>query len=212
MSLPAADVFVEAPFGSPSLLFPDEKQQARFELGTSMMIYKWDALTTAVQNGWGGPDSAEKRDWVTAIIVDLFKNEKVVDAALIEETMLYAMVDEFDTNVEDGSAIPISLGIIDIYKQCLALDYSTVSELYENWLEKEKSRENETPKLVRVERDPLNPDISSSDEEDEEDQNLDEGENMDVDMDDNESSNIPEPVIDDDGFELVQKKGKSRKS
>ena len=91
---------VEAPQGANNLLFKDEKQQARFELGVSMMIYKWDALDVAVENQWGGPDSAEKRDWITAIIVDLFKTEKVVETILIEETLLYAMVDVYKSQVK----------------------------------------------------------------------------------------------------------------
>ncbi|QLG73112.1 hypothetical protein HG535_0E01960 [Zygotorulaspora mrakii] len=209
MSTKNSDSFVEAPAGLSNLLFADEKQQARFELGVSMMIYKWDALETAVQNSWGGPDSADKRDWITAIVVDMFKNEKVVDSPLIEETLLYAMLDEFDTNVEDGSALPIAVRIIEIYIECQQQNYSTVSELYEKWLEKEKNRADTAPKLVKVEEDPLNPDMSSSDGEDDEenDQNTNSVVEEDVDMD----SAIPEPIVDEDGFELVQKIGKGRR-
>lgn len=109
MSSTAYDLaVVEAPTEAKNLQFEDEKQQARFELGVSMMVYKWEALEVAVANSWGGPSSAEKRDWITAIVVDLFKSEKIVDAATIEETLLYAMIDEFDTNVEDESTVPIA--------------------------------------------------------------------------------------------------------
>lgn len=196
---------VEAPQGANNLLFKDEKQQARFELGVSMMIYKWDALDVAVENQWGGPDSAEKRDWITAIIVDLFKTEKVVETILIEETLLYAMVDEFDTNVEDDSAVFIANGIIELYKQCQALDYSTVESLYLAWQEKQKNKSNK--RVVQVKDDPLNPDVSDS--EDEEDSDEEEFQDVDMDVDEQQQTN-PEPIIDEDGFEVVQKKGRRR--
>ncbi|CUS20194.1 LAQU0S01e01112g1_1 [Lachancea quebecensis] len=196
--------YVEASNGQACLAFKDEKQEARFELGVSMMVYKWDALSIAVENGWGGPESAEKRDWVTAVIVDLFKSEKIVDVTLIEETLLYAMADEFDTNVEDDSALPIAAGIVEIYKQCDAQDFSTVEKLYLEWTEKQKNKEGK--RIVQVEEDPLNPDASESEEE-EEDVEFEIEDSMAV---DEMTENNTEPVVDEDGFELVQKKGRRR--
>lgn len=199
--------FVEAVEGRNSLEFGDEKQQARFELGVSMMVYKWVALDIAVANQWGGPESEEKRDWITGVIVDLFKNEKVVDVQLIEETLVYAMFDEFETNVEDDSALHIAAGIISVYRECANEDYSTVERLFLNWNE---NKDKKQPRKIVVTGD-------SSDEEDE----GEEGSDEDMDMCDHdhdhahkhepeEASEIPEPVVDEDGFELVQKKGKKR--
>lgn len=142
--------FVQAEQGKTNLMFSDEKQQARFELGVSMVIYKWDALDVAVENSWGGPDSAEKRDWITGIVVDLFKNEKVVDAALIEETLLYAMIDEFETNVEDDSALPIAVEVINIYNDCFNLNYNKVEKLYLEWQEKQRTKKSKELCILRV--------------------------------------------------------------
>lgn len=196
--------FVEAASGRTNLIFEDDKQQARFELGVSMMVYKWDALDTAVENKWGGPDSAEKRDWITSILVDLFRNEKVVDAILIEETLLYAMIDEFETNVEDDSALPIASEIINIYKQCDMHDYSKVEGLYIEWQNRQK---NKISRKVQLHNDPLNADISSSSSDDDEEMIYEGEDNRSVEID--ESSTL-ENMVDDDGFELVQKKGKRR--
>lgn len=196
--------FVEALPNKPNLLFPDEKQQARFELGVSMMVYKWDALDIAVANQWGGLDSAEKRDWITAIIIDLFKDGKIVDVQLIEETLMYAMFDEFETNVEDESALPIAAGIIQIYRQCDAGDYSTVESLYLDW---QANANKEPPKKVVVE------DSSDEDENVEENEGVYE-EDVAMQLDGMQlvdtTEDIDEPIVDEDGFELVQKKGKRR--
>ncbi|CAI4047176.1 Tsr2p SKDI_12G4610 [Saccharomyces kudriavzevii IFO 1802] len=195
---------VQAEQGRTNLMFPDEKQQARFELGVSMMIYKWDALDVAVENNWGGPDSTEKRDWITGVIVDLFKSEKVVDVTLIEETLLYAMVDEFETNVEDDSALPIAMEIINIYNDCFNLNYNKVEKLYLDWEEKQKTRKSK--RVVNVEGD--DDDDDDDDDEDEYDDE-DDDEEMDELVPDLVSSKA-EPVVDDDGFELVQPKGRRR--
>ncbi|EJS42633.1 tsr2p [Saccharomyces arboricola H-6] len=198
--------FVQAEQDKHNLMFSDEKQQARFELGVSMMVYKWDALDVAVENNWGGPDSAEKRDWITGVIVDLFKNEKVVDVALIEETLLYAMVDEFETNVEDESALPIAMEIINIYNDCFNLNYNKVEKLYLEWEEKQKTKKSK--RVIHVEGNDDDDDDDDDDDGDDYDDE-DEDEEMDEAIPDLVSTK-PEPVVDDDGFELVQPKGRRR--
>ncbi|SMN21963.1 similar to Saccharomyces cerevisiae YLR435W TSR2 Protein with a potential role in pre-rRNA processing [Maudiozyma saulgeensis] len=196
--------FVEATSDANSLEFSDEKQQGRFELGVSMLVYSWDALDIAVVNQWGGPDSADKRDWITAIIIDLFKANKIVDVAMVEETLLYAMVDEFDTNVEDDTSLLVANNIIKLYEECYAMNYVRVEELYTKYLEKEKNgqgRQNE--RIVHVHDDD---DSSCDEDEDDEDEDM-----MELVVEEDEVvTTIAEPIIDDDGFELVQKKGKRK--
>ncbi|KAI1325024.1 Pre-rRNA-processing protein TSR2-domain-containing protein [Xylariaceae sp. FL0255] len=49
-----------------------ETRQAQFEQGVAISLHLWTSLTIAVQNQWGGPDSADKRDWLAGVIVDMF--------------------------------------------------------------------------------------------------------------------------------------------
>lgn len=37
-----------------------------------MALHMWPALTLAVENQWGGPDSADKRDWFAGAVAELF--------------------------------------------------------------------------------------------------------------------------------------------
>lgn len=188
-----------------SLRFADEKQQANFELGVSMCVHSWSALETAVANNWGGAQSEAKREWMTAIVVELF-NEKIVDVQLIEETLLNAMLDEFDVNVEDDSSLPVSARVLKVYKQCARGDFSEVRAMYDKWQAKAAERE--------LRRRQLQVDLAeddSSDEESGEDEQLQQAaqpaqQDVDMDVDMEESG----PVVDDDGFELVQRKGRRR--
>ncbi|CAL9729226.1 pre-rRNA-processing protein Tsr2p [Monosporozyma unispora] len=196
-------LMVQAESGQPNLMFADEKQQARFELGISMLVHSWDALDIAVINQWGGVESSDKRDWISGVIVDLFKDNKAVDAPLIEETLLYAMLDEFDTHVDDGTAQPVANNMIKLYDECSQLNFNRVEDLYTKWLEKQKNGPSKE-RYVQVDE------VTSDEDEEKDDDDDDDG--MDVDME----QEIPalatksEPVVDDDGFELVQKKGKRR--
>lgn len=206
--------FVEAQEGDNSLRFTEEKQQANFELGVSMIIHSWEALEIAVANQWGGAQSEAKRDWITAIVIELFDG-KIVDIELIEETILNAMVDEFDVNVEDDSSLIIADKVIKAYRQCFEKNYTKIHQLFNDWQSKQQERAQRLNNLrnVQINEDPENPDASDDDEDEEEDEEVPklQGEPIqeDVEMGDanNESAG---PIIDDDGFELVQKKGKRR--
>ncbi|ODV94434.1 hypothetical protein PACTADRAFT_51271, partial [Pachysolen tannophilus NRRL Y-2460] len=159
-------------------------------------------------NQWGGPQSADKRDWITAIVVELFE-QKIVDVQLIEETMLYAMQDEFDVQVEDDSALPLAVLILKIYKEISQGQFETVDGMYAKWLERQKKKES-SHYQVQIQEDPENPDDSDESAEDEEEQTLHDDVEMDLDDDhDHQARNAP--IIDDDGFQLVQKKGRRDK-
>lgn len=204
MSMYAIDPtdFVRAEDDRTSLRFDDPQQQGKFELGVCMAVYKWDELNTAVENSWGGPNSAEKRDWLSGVVIDLFE-EKAVDNILIEETLLFAMVDEFDTEIDNDSALEIAALILRLYKECSAKKYTSVDDLYEKY--QQKSTASSKRKDIKIETDPNNP---SSDEED-----VDADEEVPHLVERIEETHIEEPkgpVVDDDGFELVQKKGRRR--
>ncbi|CUM47120.1 uncharacterized protein AC631_03505 [Debaryomyces fabryi] len=193
--------FIEAEEGVNSLRFEDEKQQAKFELGVCMCVYKWDELNTAVTNSWGGPNSADKRDWISGIVIDLF-NERIVDVQLIEETLLYAMVDEFDTEVDNESALVIADMIVKMYREVYIKKYDVIDELYLKWQQKQLSGQGQQEKVV-INEDPNNPDVSDSEDEDEDEQPALVQPNDSMDLDEPQA-----PIVDDDGFELVQKKGR----
>lgn len=197
MSLIDVSDAVEADEGSTQLRFENEKQQAKFELGVCMAVHKWEELNIAVVNSWGGPNSAEKRDWISGIVIDLF-DEKIVDLLLIEETLLYAMLDEFDAEIDNDSALLTAKKILDIYRDVKQANFDEVDQMFAAWLEKQNNNTGNNH-AVTLEN---NSDESSSSE--------DEHEHVYVSVEGqdsaNENSGQRGPVVDDDGFELVQKK------
>lgn len=201
VTINTSDYILESAKGVP-LTFSNKKQQSRFELGVCMAIYGWENLQTAVDSLWGGADSADKRDWLVGSVVEMF-DESYLECEDIEDRLVGVMEDEFGTVLEDESGLPIAAQIISIYRQCEKEDYSTVDELYKAYQEKEEKRKAGLLPSKKVET------VGDSDSEYTDTDGEDEpSKTEDVEMQETEPQG---PVVDDDGFELVQKKGKGKK-
>lgn len=56
----------------------DHPNKVAFEQGLAYVLQSWTALNLAVEQDWGGVESAEKRDWMTQVLVDYFGASKCV--------------------------------------------------------------------------------------------------------------------------------------
>ena len=84
--------------------------QAKFTHAVALIIHSWNSLDIAVQNEWGGPDSADKRDWLGGVVVDMFSfpATKHVEVDDVDEVLLQILEDEFELKLEDDSAYQVS--------------------------------------------------------------------------------------------------------
>ena len=110
-----------------------ERIQAKFELGIAAAIFTWPALSLAVENRWGGPDSESKREWLAGVISELFRDRLDTNVEDVETTLLQAMLDEFEVNVDDDSAYEVAQQIIQLRMTTLQGDFSKVDERYASW-------------------------------------------------------------------------------
>lgn len=86
-----------------------------FARGVIAVLHAWPALRLAVQESWGGPHSAEKRTWLASTIVDAF--EKLpLDEEQVEDLLWEAMVDEFEAEIDDGSPRVVAENIVNMWK------------------------------------------------------------------------------------------------
>ncbi|OIW25205.1 hypothetical protein CONLIGDRAFT_85105 [Coniochaeta ligniaria NRRL 30616] len=114
--------------------------QSQFEQGVAYALHLWPDLTLAVQNNWGGADSADKRDWFAGAVVELFPDlskpsttttstttstaeqtadDGEPDSAYVEEFLLQVMLDEFEVNVDDDSGFEVAESILRVRGECL---------------------------------------------------------------------------------------------
>lgn len=177
----------------PSLQFDNERRQGQFELGVACAVFLWDDLSTAVASGWGGPESAEKREWLAGTIVDLFDGQEVATED-IEYRILNVMIDEFDVTVETGTAYDVAQVIIKVYQECAQDNYTTVQALFNRY----QQQEQQPARSVTVKDDDDEGD-DENDYEEEDDDMVDA-----IEVDDSKKKN--EPEVDEDGFTIVKRK------
>lgn len=184
------------------------QKQANFDLAISLILSTWPALSIAVVNNWGGPDSADKRDWFAGAISDDFKERPDTDAEELEARLVEVMQDEFEVNVEDGSEVDIAVKIMKARQQCKEGDFREIQQMLKTW-EERKGKAAGLPQGVQIVE--HKGDGDSVDEEDDSDDYEDEDDG-DINMEDAEAK-VPalvgalqpkqEPEVDDDGFTKV---------
>jgi len=169
-----------------------------FARGVISRLEYWPALRIAVDQGWGGPESGEKRTWIASIIVDAFEQQDLSpDDQYIEEMLLQVMEDEFMANLEDGSAEGVAKDIVRLWEDVQAGKQDLMVR-FEQQAEKLKGKKPEVEEVC-----------SGSDWEDDED-GEDESEEDTPELLDREKSFRAPPQVDEDGFTLVQGKNRVR--
>ena len=170
-----------------------------FARGVIARLAYWPALRIAVDQGWGGPESAQKRTWLASVIVDAFEEQNPSpDSQYVEEMLLQVMADEFMANLEDGSGECVADDIVRLWEDIHTGKQDLVTQ-YEQQAEKLKGKKPQVQEEVG----------SGSDWEDDGDEE-DEDSESDAPqlLHGGENPARPEPQIDEDGFTLVRGKGR----
>jgi pre-rRNA-processing protein TSR2 len=191
----------------PTLVLPEKTQQAKFELGACLVLYQWEDLTTAVDNQWGGADSEDKREWMVGSVVELFEQSNYVDSDDIEDRILGIMEDEFGVSIEDNSTSLIAVQIIKLYKECAENNFSTIDAMLIKYQEKEQRRGKALESRPKIVNENGEEDSSESEDDETESSSQDDKE---MEIDDVPSLTNSGPIVDDEGFELVQRKGRKK--
>ncbi|KAH0492606.1 hypothetical protein TgHK011_007553 [Trichoderma gracile] len=198
---------------------PAATRQSNFEQAVACALHLWPALTLAVQNGWGGPDSADKRDWFAGAVVDLFPEftdaqpgeaakptAKEPDMEDVETVLLQVMVDEFEVNIDDDSALEVARSIVKARSECAIGEFNEeVKKLRERFANRKGTKVDQMFKKAEDQDQDTDWESGDSGEDD------DEANGGDVDMDEapplvSVPKEKPAPEVDDDGFTKVTRK------
>ncbi|CAG8698923.1 1711_t:CDS:2 [Dentiscutata erythropus] len=162
-------------------------QNDQFYQAVTYVFKSWTALKLAVEMQWGGIDSEDKRDWFVDVVVEYFgKHGKETYEEDVESILQQVMADEFNTLLEDDSAYQVSKHLIKLYAECIEGNYSSVDLLRSRHT---TSDDGENVNVQMIDAMDTSEDISSSNQN-----------KMD--------SSKKEPIIDDEGFQLVTKRRK----
>jgi pre-rRNA-processing protein TSR2 len=179
-----------------------------FARGVIARLAVWPTLRIAVDQGWGGPSSAEKRTWLASVLVDTFEEASPVpDEEYITDMLLQIMEDEFDCNIEDGSAESVARDMVRMWEESGTGREEGVRSL-ETQAERIKGKKFDVKVEEAMEE--------GSDWEDEEggsdeDEAMDNGEEVPTLVPARDNHSEEEPEVDEEGFTLVKSKGKARR-
>ncbi|KAI9926757.1 hypothetical protein ASPWEDRAFT_32745 [Aspergillus wentii DTO 134E9] len=172
---------------------------SQLDLGITLAIHNWPSLNLAVQSNWGGPTSADKRDWLCGAISDMINERPETDAEDLEDVLIQVMNDEFDVVVDDESAAPVAAQIMEMREQTARGEFGPIQEMYETWQQKSQQKASSAAATFKK--------VEARDEDQEtDDEEDDEGD--DVDMGDAPAlvrapKEKAQPEIDEDGFTKV---------
>lgn len=179
------------------LTLPTAEIQDKFDQGIWQSLFNWANLTVAVQNEWGGPDSSDKRDWLAGAISEIFASNPETDTEDVEVILLQVLEDEFGVRLEDETEVTVAREIMQLRKETLEGNFSTVDELQRKWTAR-NGKEVGTGNVKVEERDQEG-DWDSVDEESDEDGDVDMGDAPQLAM----VKEKPPPEVDEDGFTKV---------
>ncbi|KAF2670430.1 hypothetical protein BT63DRAFT_424373 [Microthyrium microscopicum] len=170
--------------------------QAKFDLGISLVLNSWEALTLAVQNQWGGNESADKRAWFAGALSEIFQSNPETDSVDLEEILLQVMEDEFEVAVEDGSEVNIAAGILQIKQELQRGNAASVDALWAHWKNKKSQVRATRVGPSSDDEDSVDDESDLDDDEDDEDESME-------DVVEKPSRQKIAPEVDEDGFTKV---------
>jgi pre-rRNA-processing protein TSR2 len=188
-----------------------------FARGVIARLELWPALRIAIEQGWGtgggGPSSREKRLWLASEIVEAFENNTntssnkksdltmmttttpTPDAGYIALMLAQVLEDEFDATFEDGSVEAVAEDIVALW--------GAGEDVVGMW---ERKAEGVRGKKVDVREE-----VGSDEDEWEDEESGEEGEEVVPQLVPAAAAEVQrparptKPIIDEDGFTLVQK-------
>ncbi|RKP09341.1 Pre-rRNA-processing protein TSR2-domain-containing protein [Thamnocephalis sphaerospora] len=105
--------------------------QIAFTEGVALTLKQWTALRLAITNDWGNDGLGdEKRDWMCEVLVGYFgQRGKRVEPEDVEDILLQIMQDEFNTQLEDGSAFEIGKQLVKMFTEVTHGNHTAVHQL-----------------------------------------------------------------------------------
>jgi pre-rRNA-processing protein TSR2 len=193
-----------SPQQQPPTSLPPNPTLILFARGVIARLELWPALRIAVEQGWGGPDSRAKRRWLASVLVDSFdyEQQQQPDAEYVALMLAQVLEDEFGASIEDGSVEAVAADVVKLW--------GAGEDAVREW---ELKADGARAKRVDV-REVVDEDGDDDDDEEWED----EEEDGDEDEEEEEAPQLlraagdppqrpskTEPVVDEDGFTLIQK-------
>ncbi|KAJ3047210.1 hypothetical protein HK097_000123 [Rhizophlyctis rosea] len=183
---------------------PNHPNWDTFSAAITLTFIRWTALQICLDNQLAGRETAESLTTLHTHTLKFFRDFGTeVQAYELADNFTSYFDEVFDVDIEDGSPRQVGDALVKLYREVM-IDGNTAG-VEELKVKVEMSGNAGARASVRQ--------GGEDDEDDSEDEDENDGEvdsPMEVDAGHSAPAPRPEPVIDEDGFELVQKKGRRR--
>eukprot|EP00092_Neocalanus_flemingeri_P020571 GFUD01022286.1.p1 GENE.GFUD01022286.1~~GFUD01022286.1.p1 ORF type:complete len:170 (-),score=50.98 GFUD01022286.1:73-582(-) len=164
-----------------------------FKHAIDAIFKNWSALQLAIAHQSGGPQSKEKAEWLVGATEAWFYENKDLQDWEVGDFLEDVVLTEFNLQIDDGSLVEIGRKICEYFEFC--------------------SKNNESDirtKLLSLPR----CDLAKCQVEEDDDNDMEETQDVtdesEVKIDNLEISEKQEPVVDEDGFQMVSSKKKKK--
>lgn len=185
---------------TPKLSLPTAARPG-FEEGAAIIFRRWTALQLAVEQGWGGPDSAAKADAFIRDVIGWFYDNTEHYADDLEGQLQEIIEADFNVGLEDDSETQVAKALVKLWQGCCAGDLSELQRLRVAMHPHQSAAKASVP---QADAKGGSGSESGSDEEDG-------SGSEDMDEDTPAASpppRRPPPQVDDDGFQMVQRRSR----
>lgn len=146
---------------------------AEFQAGVTATLRSWSALRTAVEQSWGGAESAAKADDLRSNIFTFFdgsvSSKPKMSQEELEDNLLGYMEEEFGVVLEDESEREVADLIWRMYELCGRGDVRLAREVVQNAIRAEDAiRQSNVKSVIKSEDDDDMEEDDDSDVEEEE--------------------------------------------
>ncbi|KAI8475813.1 MAG: Pre-rRNA-processing protein TSR2-domain-containing protein [Monoraphidium minutum] len=181
-----------------------------FEEGVAAVFTQWTALCLAVEGEWGGPHSVDKANQIIQDVIDWFYEKKEHHVDQLEVELDEALVADFNTECEDGSPKQVATTLVQLHQQLLQGDTSLLEQLRGRQASGAASSKRQVVDLDGAE---LEGGSSSSGEGSDDDEMGDGGDAPPAVplAAAAPPAEKPAPIVDADGFEMVQSRRRGRR-
>lgn len=196
--------------------------------GVISILDLWPALRLAISERWAGDDSAQRKVDIQSYIIDVFEDairrdhgsveaatalqasasgshplDSVIEEEELADCLVAAMQEAFEVDLEDDSDQTVARDIIRLWKQLVRGNITMLDEVEKLAAERsgQKVKASGQDGAQDVDEDGNPVEDESEDEDSDEDMEAPK-------LVDNKDTQPKEPVVDDDGFTLVQKGNK----
>eukprot|EP01024_Parvocaulis_polyphysoides_P048876 TRINITY_DN4687_c1_g1_i1.p1 TRINITY_DN4687_c1_g1~~TRINITY_DN4687_c1_g1_i1.p1 ORF type:complete len:236 (-),score=62.88 TRINITY_DN4687_c1_g1_i1:285-992(-) len=180
-------------------------QKQHFDEGVKLLLDRWYILNLAIEMRWGNVEPTIKKEILYENIIDLFQNRKDLDEIDLEDFFDEFFQIEFQIQAEDGSLGEVARDLISMYFECSEENFSRIDHLksYQPFPINKNNQLNQNDEDEESEGEGDDDEGGEAMEVIEEEEGEEEKEkNQEI------KQNKNTPVIDEDGFQLVQRKRK----